>query len=479
MNERQASKREVADLMAHIGRLAYSFGSREGLTPAQWTAPPLRLTTATGSNDQYYANDVEVTPNGTVVVALRTHRTPPTSTWNRGWAGGLRVKPRGFTKLSSLGVEQQRVEVVVAFDKLPAASELSLGIGYRLRVRIFTDEKPGALLVPKRALIREERLEDPSGAMSEWLRIYSLDSERANPEAELQRLADKHDLWGTYLLLPAHRLRTASSPDEQVERLEEIASVYEQRLDRKEYAFRTRLQAWRQQPDLPPREGELGPLHDTLWRLAAETGSYGKPPVPKDPLLEPALLEPEPSDLKRWSELGLGSDLLSRVPRPEEAEPAPASVDESVHADETVESEAGGQEAPTKAESTQVIGLDDLVDMAAGADNAGEDQDEDEDIEELDELIGELLLASRLDSPVPSPRFEPVELLALDDAMERLSQLKERCARVVELRYFGGLSIQQVAEVLDISKETVREDWNFARAWLARQLRSEEPDSAD
>jgi HlyD family secretion protein len=67
----------------------------------------------------------------------------------------LRIKPRGFTKLSSLGVEQQRVEVVVGFTKLPSASELALGIGYRLRVRIFTDEKPDALLVPKRTLIRE------------------------------------------------------------------------------------------------------------------------------------------------------------------------------------------------------------------------------------------------------------------------------------------------------------------------------------
>jgi HlyD family secretion protein len=66
----------------------------------------------------------------------------------------LRVKPRAFTKLSSLGVEQQRVEVLIGFESLPPASELALGVGYRLRVRIFTDRRKGALSIPRRALVR-------------------------------------------------------------------------------------------------------------------------------------------------------------------------------------------------------------------------------------------------------------------------------------------------------------------------------------
>lgn len=62
------------------------------------------------------------------------------------------------------------------------------------------------------------------------------------------------------------------------------------------------------------------------------------------------------------------------------------------------------------------------------------------------------------------------DLLALDEAMEQLAQLAPRPAKVVELRYFGGLSIQEVAEVLDIAPVTVKRHWTFARAWLHRAL---------
>ncbi len=64
----------------------------------------------------------------------------------------------------------------------------------------------------------------------------------------------------------------------------------------------------------------------------------------------------------------------------------------------------------------------------------------------------------------------PVDLLALDDALRRLDELSERQRRVVELRFFGGLSVQETAHVLDVSEATVKNDWRVARAWLAREL---------
>lgn len=65
------------------------------------------------------------------------------------------------------------------------------------------------------------------------------------------------------------------------------------------------------------------------------------------------------------------------------------------------------------------------------------------------------------------------ELVALDEALERLSMIDPRRGRVVELRFYGGLSNEEVAEVLGISANTVMRDWNMARAWLARELGSE------
>jgi RNA polymerase sigma factor (TIGR02999 family) len=63
-----------------------------------------------------------------------------------------------------------------------------------------------------------------------------------------------------------------------------------------------------------------------------------------------------------------------------------------------------------------------------------------------------------------------VEALALDDALNRLAHLDERQARVVELRFFGGLSMDDVAEQLGVSKRTAESDWTLARAWLHREL---------
>jgi RNA polymerase sigma-70 factor (ECF subfamily) len=63
-----------------------------------------------------------------------------------------------------------------------------------------------------------------------------------------------------------------------------------------------------------------------------------------------------------------------------------------------------------------------------------------------------------------------VDLLAVDDALNRLSELDEQQARVVELRFFGGLSIAETSRALSISAATVKRDWTTARAWLRREL---------
>ena len=62
------------------------------------------------------------------------------------------------------------------------------------------------------------------------------------------------------------------------------------------------------------------------------------------------------------------------------------------------------------------------------------------------------------------------ELVALDDALTELARLSPRQSRVVELRYFGGLSVTETAEVLAVSSDTVTRDWNQAKAWLHREL---------
>jgi RNA polymerase sigma-70 factor, ECF subfamily len=64
------------------------------------------------------------------------------------------------------------------------------------------------------------------------------------------------------------------------------------------------------------------------------------------------------------------------------------------------------------------------------------------------------------------------ELLNLDDALQRLEALEARQCRIVELRYFGGLSIKEAAVSLGVSVSTVKADWALARAWLRRELGS-------
>jgi RNA polymerase sigma factor (sigma-70 family) len=70
-----------------------------------------------------------------------------------------------------------------------------------------------------------------------------------------------------------------------------------------------------------------------------------------------------------------------------------------------------------------------------------------------------------------------VEVLALDEALDALAQIDQRKSRVVKLRHFGGLNIEETAEVLGVSVDTVKRDWRMARAWLLGTL-TEKQDSA-
>ena len=75
-----------------------------------------------------------------------------------------------------------------------------------------------------------------------------------------------------------------------------------------------------------------------------------------------------------------------------------------------------------------------------------------------------------LDDVDPAVAEEAEEVLAVHEALMRLQQFDARKSRVVELRYFGGMSIQETAEALSISTVTVTREWKAARAWLAREL---------
>jgi len=67
------------------------------------------------------------------------------------------------------------------------------------------------------------------------------------------------------------------------------------------------------------------------------------------------------------------------------------------------------------------------------------------------------------------------ELLALDEALERLAAQDPRKSQIVELRYFGGLTVEETAEFLKLSQRTVEREWNMAKAWLYRALSGKEP----
>src|SRR5215216_2532076 len=83
-----------------------------------------------------------------------------------------------------------------------------------------------------------------------------------------------------------------------------------------------------------------------------------------------------------------------------------------------------------------------------------------------------------LDEAVAVTETRSEELLALDDALERLAGLDPRKSQIVELRYFGGLTVEETAEFLHLSQRTVEREWNMAKAWLYRALSGGEPDES-
>ena len=87
-------------------------------------------------------------------------------------------------------------------------------------------------------------------------------------------------------------------------------------------------------------------------------------------------------------------------------------------------------------------------------------------------LSGSDVVAMRapLDEALLGAQARGVEMVALDEALEALSKMDARKARVVELRYFGGLSVEETAAVLGISPETAKRDWKMAKAWLLGEL---------
>ncbi len=76
-------------------------------------------------------------------------------------------------------------------------------------------------------------------------------------------------------------------------------------------------------------------------------------------------------------------------------------------------------------------------------------------------------------------KLDELDLLALDEALEKLAALDERQSRLVELRFFGGLSVAEAARIMGVSKRTADVDWSMARAWLHRELAEDLPDEDD
>src|SRR5262249_13629321 len=80
-----------------------------------------------------------------------------------------------------------------------------------------------------------------------------------------------------------------------------------------------------------------------------------------------------------------------------------------------------------------------------------------------------------LDSDVAPTADSAIDLLAIDEALERLAALSPRKARLVEMRFFAGLSEQEAADALGVSRTIAARDWSFARTWLSRELRGASP----
>ena len=80
-------------------------------------------------------------------------------------------------------------------------------------------------------------------------------------------------------------------------------------------------------------------------------------------------------------------------------------------------------------------------------------------------------LRVELDAALILPQERNAEVIALDEALKTLSQIDEQQGQIVEMRFFGGLSIEEIGEVLGLSRSTVKREWNVAKAWLVREMR--------
>ena len=83
---------------------------------------------------------------------------------------------------------------------------------------------------------------------------------------------------------------------------------------------------------------------------------------------------------------------------------------------------------------------------------------------------GGFILKAKLNDDVSAPESNGVDLLDIDEALERLTALDPRHGRIVELRFYGGLSIEETAEAMAISPATVKREWSVARLWLHQEL---------
>ncbi|MBL4689241.1 MAG: hypothetical protein JKY37_31905, partial [Nannocystaceae bacterium] len=232
-------------------------------------------------------------------------------------ASGLPHDSGGQVLLPDIRELADKIDELRSGEFPALGSLLLIAVLQRLLAKVG-DREDKLRLLEERATTREEKLSDPRGAMAEWMRVLRIEPELDQALVELERLADEHDLWHVFLLLPAWQLENAKADNaRQARLLKRIAQHYEGPLERPEYALRARLGAWRRDPTLPPREGELDDTHAALWRLAEQTGTYTTPPVPRDPVLLPILPPPELRDLEQWRQAGLDvSELLGIIPSP-------------------------------------------------------------------------------------------------------------------------------------------------------------------
>jgi RNA polymerase sigma factor (TIGR02999 family) len=97
-------------------------------------------------------------------------------------------------------------------------------------------------------------------------------------------------------------------------------------------------------------------------------------------------------------------------------------------------------------------------------------------------LDDQRVISDKIQAGFPAPdqdRHRDIDVLALDEALGKLAALDETLARIVELRYFGGLTVEETAEVIGVSPATIKRQWTLARVWLKRALDGERARSLD